>query len=1006
MAKQSHFRISTIGLAMTLGMLILKGGLSKLACAQETASTSNQPKLGKTDAKPLTLKGVVVRKEDEEPVDGATVQIQNTYAEIDVTLETDAQGRFETTLHMEDGRLLHQLQIMATAENGSLIGCYRASTEASSDNTIKIAVEPSVSARVKVTDAAGKPIAGANVAVQLAFPCTLGPSLTNADGVVERNVPVSEKILAVVAWKDHAGLDYQLYTLPRGQDQDRLTEPPKFPIDSGEWLVLDGASPLTARIVDTMDKPIPGIGAYVWLLRKEGRAEQLNLSFFTNAFTQGANEDGNVAFNWFPAWQKTPTTIWPQVVKSSAKGFVHQRGEYDPVANDGSLKIVLERQVPIRGTVMFPDGKPAAGITVGASGAGYTWDGFRGSATTDEAGKYEILATPNQIYMLYIPDNQWSAPVQSGFAVLPNTEVEPHDFVLRPATRVFGRVLDKATQEPQNEQLMYFTQQGIPLDQIGKDILPNPEKSRIWVCPAWQQNARTAEDGKFEFYCGPGEYSLFVQGKESIKLTITDEKEKQVDLPIEVDPVKLLTGLTVDSGSRKPVGGANIQVVSRVLTRHNEWKANSTDDGKFQLNVFKETSYVHAISPDGKLGTITEVEEDKTTTVLSLEKLGSAEGKLLTQDGSQVSAGAKLLYGVSIEDPKSRLSSNRFGKVVTTDKNGDFTLTQLVPGWKYECTLFDNPGGYILSVASVTVEPGETKQLGELKTPEEPKPYVPPTLADRTRDAFNVAGTPLERFEKAKALVKQLNQNLLVVLASPEDERTKSLMQLRYEIQEFRSYVDDFRFMAISTVDDKLEAAQSLAKALDVSLEPENAFVLVVVDREGKVTGKLTSEQICDGESLSKERLLAELDKYKTKPLDARELLQKAYEQAEREDKRVFLQETATWCGPCQMLSRLLLENRQWEKDYVWVKMDHRWTGAMEIMKELRGEAEGGIPWMVILDAQGNKLATSNLPKSGSNIGFPSEPEGQVHFANMLKDTRQRMTDQEIDDLISAAAKQ
>ena len=75
---------------------------------------------------------------------------------------------------------------------------------------------------------------------------------------------------------------------------------------------------------------------------------------------------------------------------------------------------------------------------------------------------------------------------------------------------------------------------------------------------------------------------------------------------------------------------------------------------------------------------------------------------------------------------------------------------------------------------------------------------------------------------------------------------------------------------------------------------------------------------------------MTELDKYKTKPLDARELLQKAYEQAEREDKRIFLQETATWCGPCQMLSRLLLENRQWEKDYIWVKMDHRWTGAIE----------------------------------------------------------------------------
>jgi hypothetical protein len=74
-------------------------------------------------------------------------------------------------------------------------------------------------------------------------------------------------------------------------------------------------------------------------------------------------------------------------------------------------------------------------------------------------------------------------------------------------------------------------------------------------------------------------------------------------------------------------------------------------------------------------------------------------------------------------------------------------------------------------------------------------------------------------------------------------------------------------------------------------------------------------------------------------------------------------------------------------------------------MKELRGDAEGGIPWMVVLDSQGNKLATSNIPESGANIGFPSEPEAQIHFANMLKTTRQRMTDQEIDDLITATSK-
>jgi hypothetical protein len=44
-------------------------------------------------------------------------------------------------------------------------------------------------------------------------------------------------------------------------------------------------------------------------------------------------------------------------------------------------------------------------------------------------------------------------------------------------------------------------------------------------------------------------------------------------------------------------------------------------------------------------------------------------------------------------------------------------------------------------------------------------------------------------------------------------------------------------------------------------------------------------------------------------------------------------------------LSRFLDHQRNvWEKDYLWVKLDHRWTGAMDIAKRLRDKSEGGIP--------------------------------------------------------------
>ena len=64
--------------------------------------------------------------------------------------------------------------------------------------------------------------------------------------------------------------------------------------------------------------------------------------------------------------------------------------------------------------------------------------------------------------------------------------------------------------------------------------------------------------------------------------------------------------------------------------------------------------------------------------------------------------------------------------------------------------------------------------------------------------------------------------------------------------------------------------------------------------------------------------------------------------------------------------------------------------------------AEGGILWFAILDAQGKKLATSNDPKTGDNIGFPSEASGKTYFAKTLNETRQRMSENDVESLIDS----
>ena len=62
--------------------------------------------------------------------------------------------------------------------------------------------------------------------------------------------------------------------------------------------------------------------------------------------------------------------------------------------------------------------------------------------------------------------------------------------------------------------------------------------------------------------------------------------------------------------------------------------------------------------------------------------------------------------------------------------------------------------------------------------------------------------------------------------------------------------------------------------------------------------------------------------------------------------------------------------------------------------QRLRGTDGGGIPWMVILDANGEELITSDGRKG--NVGYPVLPHEIEHFIVMLRTTARQMTADQI----------
>jgi uncharacterized protein YyaL (SSP411 family) len=89
-------------------------------------------------------------------------------------------------------------------------------------------------------------------------------------------------------------------------------------------------------------------------------------------------------------------------------------------------------------------------------------------------------------------------------------------------------------------------------------------------------------------------------------------------------------------------------------------------------------------------------------------------------------------------------------------------------------------------------------------------------------------------------------------------------------------------------------------------------------------------------------------------------------------------------------------------KDFVDVKIDNdRMTGAKEIYEaqlKAAGQKGSGIPWFVLLDADGKLLAHATGPKG--NVGFPYQPEEVEHFGTMLTAAKKNLTDAEIATLV------
>ncbi len=144
-------------------------------------------------------------------------------------------------------------------------------------------------------------------------------------------------------------------------------------------------------------------------------------------------------------------------------------------------------------------------------------------------------------------------------------------------------------------------------------------------------------------------------------------------------------------------------------------------------------------------------------------------------------------------------------------------------------------------------------------------------------------------------------------------------------------------------------------------------------------------------------------------------VMKAAYAKAAKENKKVFVKFSASWCGWCHKMDASLkdpLVEKYFNDNYIFVVLivdeneknkNLENPGAAEFRKKLNGDGVG-IPFWAVLDAKKNILGDSYMRTAeqtatdkGSNIGCPAQEDEVQAFIEVLKKTSKISEKQEKD---------
>jgi RNA polymerase sigma factor (sigma-70 family) len=608
----------------------------------------------------IVVSGTVV-DERGAPVAGALIQAKAAmYRTIEV--KSDSTGKFE--LRVPDWPLFGAL--LAQFSDGRQ-GICKLRTDGPKTG-IRIKLQAAREVKVSVVDARGAPVPNCRIELILDNMSTFFPGMTGGDGKAVLRYPAEARPVQVIAYKGGVGFDY-VSTLITKHDEERK------PLPDAVSLKLNGARTVRVQALDKAKRPLPGINIYAWYVQKPGMLEDANLSGCESLFAK-TDARGVAVFDWLPVQFENAISF---LCDSPDYSYTHQVS-IKPDAAVADLTTTLLHKGTISGKATWPDGRPASGILIEASGAGSAVHNGHGRARTRADGAYEMAVNSEEAYIVTVVDERWAAPSHVGVVVRENQPVSDIDFKLSEGTIVRGTVTVGPKKLLSPDQYLSVRMSG---GQIPNEIRAPGDEDGHEI--SFYRTCMTDAAGRYRCCLGPGEYQLELIGlsREPKNISVGQQREIVHDIHMPRPVWGMLSGKVIDQNGQ-PVAGATISGAYMQQT-FVDIECTSAADGSFKVKRLQVATALYARSAERKLAGIMRIGADDDVVILQIAPTATARGRLVDANG-KIIANGRVTCGIQIpldEAPGSAFRSC-FGSSARSGPDGRYTLEYLIPGEKYE----------------------------------------------------------------------------------------------------------------------------------------------------------------------------------------------------------------------------------------------------------------------------------------------------------------------------------